>query len=48
VTKRQLRLDVTDRMRRHGHRIDAEATRIWASENATQTIRDYVARTLGK
>ncbi len=48
VTKRQLRLDVTERIKKHGRRIDAEATRIWASEKATQTIRDYVARTLGK
>jgi enoyl-CoA hydratase len=48
VTKRQLRLDVMDRMKKHGRRIDAAATRIWASEKATQTIRDYVARTLGK
>jgi enoyl-CoA hydratase len=48
VTKRQLRLDVTDRMKKHGRRIDAEATKIWASPRATETIRDYVARTLGK
>ena len=43
-----LRFDVTDRMRRHGRRIDAEATKIWASEKASETIREYVARTLGK
>ena len=48
MTKRQLRLDVTDRMKKHGRRIDAEATKIWASEKATETIREYVARTLGK
>jgi enoyl-CoA hydratase len=48
VTKRQLRLDVTDRMKKHGRRIDTEATKIWASPQATATIRDYVARTLGK
>lgn len=48
ITKRQLRLDVIDRMRRHGARIDAQAQRIWASPQATQTIRAYVARTLGK
>ena len=48
VTKRQLRLDVTGRMRRNGRRIDAEATKIWASAQATATIREYVARTLGK
>lgn len=48
VTKQQLRLDVTDRMKEHGRRIDAAATKIWASEKATETIRDYVARTLRK
>jgi len=48
VTKRQLRLDVTDRMKKHGRRIDAEATKIWASTKAEETIRDYVARTLRK
>lgn len=47
VTKRQLRLDVTERRRRHGRRIDAEAMKIWASPQATETIREYVARTLG-
>jgi enoyl-CoA hydratase len=48
VTKRQLRLDVTDRIKKHGRRVDTEATKIWASPKATETIRDYVARTLGK
>jgi enoyl-CoA hydratase len=48
ATKRQLRLDVTDRIKKHGRRIDTEATKIWASPKATETIRDYVARTLGK
>jgi enoyl-CoA hydratase/carnithine racemase len=48
VTKRQLRLDITERMKKHGRRIDAEASKIWASTKATETIRDYVARTLRK
>ena len=48
ITKRQLRLDVTDRMKKHGRRIDTEVTKIWASAKATETIRDYVSRTLGK
>ena len=48
MTKRQLRLDLTDRMKKHGRRIDTEATKLWASPKATETIRDYVARTLGK
>ena len=48
VTKRQLRLDIADRMKKHGRRIDADATKIWASDKATETIREYVARRLGK
>jgi enoyl-CoA hydratase len=48
VTKRQLRLDITERMKKHGPRIDAEAAKIWASAKATDTIRDYVAKRLGK
>src|SRR4051812_43801109 len=48
VTKRQLRLDVADRIKKHGRRIDAEAAKLWASPKATETIRDYVARTLKK
>jgi enoyl-CoA hydratase len=48
VTKRQLRLDITERMKKHGRGIDAEASKIWASTKATETIRDYVARTLRK
>jgi enoyl-CoA hydratase len=47
-TKRQLRLDVTDRIKKHGRSIDAEATKIWASPKATETIGEYVSRTLGK
>jgi len=48
ATKQQLRVDVTDRMKKHGRRIDAAVTKIWASPKATETIRDYVARTLKK
>lgn len=48
ATKQQLRLDITDRMKKHGRRIDAAATKVWASPTATETIRDYVARTLRK
>ena len=36
VTKQQLRLDVTDRMKKHGRRIDTAATKIWASAKATR------------
>ena len=48
MTKQQLRLDVTDRIKKHGRRIDTEAMKIWASPKATGTIRDYVTRTLRK
>lgn len=48
ATKQQLRLDVAERMKKHGRRIDAAVTKIWASPKATETIRDYVVRTLGK
>lgn len=48
VTKRQLRLDVTERMKKHGRGIDTAATKIWASPKAAETIRDYVTRTLRK
>jgi len=43
-----LRLDVTDRMKKHGRRIDAIATKIRTSPTAAETIRDCVAGTLRK
>jgi enoyl-CoA hydratase len=48
MTKQQIRLDVTERMKKDGRRIDAAVTKIWASPKATETIRAYVARTLKK
>jgi len=48
MTKQQIRLDVTERMKKDGRRIDAAVTKIWASPRATETIRAYVARTLKK
>jgi enoyl-CoA hydratase len=48
LTKEQLRLGVTERMKKDGRRIDAAVTKIWASPKATETIRDYVAKTLKK
>lgn len=48
MTKQQLRLDVADRIKKHGRRIDTEAAKLWASPKATGTIRDYVTRTLRK
>jgi enoyl-CoA hydratase len=48
VTKRQLRLEITDRMKKQGRRVDTEVTKTWASAKATETIRDYVAKTLKK
>ncbi len=48
MTKQQLRLDVTERLKKHRRRIDAAATKLWTSPKATETIREYVAKTLGK
>jgi len=48
VTKRQLRLEIMERMKKQGRRIDTEVTKVWASAKATETIRDYVAKTLKK
>jgi enoyl-CoA hydratase len=48
MTKQEIRLDVTERMKKDGRRIDAAVTKIWASPKATETIRAYVARTLKK
>lgn len=47
-TKVQLRLPVTERIKRDGKKIDAAATKAWCSPKATATISAYVARTLKK
>jgi enoyl-CoA hydratase len=47
-TKKQIRLPVTERMKRDGKKIDAEMTKIWCSPKATASIRNYVSRTLKK
>jgi enoyl-CoA hydratase len=47
-TKLQMRLPVTERIRRDGKRIDAAATRLWASPRAIASIEAYVARTFKK
>ena len=47
-TKAQMRLTVTERIKRDGRKIDAAVTKIWTSPKATQTINAYVAKTLKK
>jgi enoyl-CoA hydratase len=47
-TKKQIRLPVTERMKRDGKKIDAETTKMWCSPKATASIRAYVERTLKK
>lgn len=47
-TKAQMRLAVTDRLKRDGKRVDAAVTKVWTSSKAIATINAYVARTLKK
>jgi enoyl-CoA hydratase len=47
-TKAQMRLGVTDRIKRDGKKTDAAVTRIWTSPKAISTINAYVAKTLKK
>ena len=47
-TKAQMRLAVTERIKRDGKKTDAAVTKIWTSAKATQTINAYVAKTLKK
>jgi hypothetical protein len=47
-TKKQMRLPVTERMKRDGKKIDAETTKIWCSPKAIASIGAYVERTLKK
>ena len=47
-TKKQIRLPVTERMKRDGKRIDAAAVKAWCSPQAAASIRAYVERTLKK
>jgi enoyl-CoA hydratase len=48
VTKRQLRLTVTERLARDRGAIDATAEKIWTAPETLDRIRDYVARTFKK
>jgi enoyl-CoA hydratase len=48
VTKRQLRLPVTERLARDRGAIDATAEKIWTAPETLDRIRDYVARTFKK
>jgi len=47
-TKQQMRLAVTERMKRDGKRIDGAATKAWTSPKAIASIDAYVGRTLKK
>jgi enoyl-CoA hydratase len=44
-TKQQMRLPVTDRIKRDGKRTDAAVTRLWTTPKAVASIDAYVART---
>lgn len=48
MTKRQMHLPVIERLEREGRAIDAVVTDIWATQESTARIRDYVVRTLKK
>jgi enoyl-CoA hydratase len=47
-TKQQMRLAVTDRMKRDGKRTDAAVTKLWTTPKAVASIDAYVARTFKK
>ena len=47
-TKAQMRLAVTERIKRDGKKTDAAVAKIWTSAKAIQTINAYVAKTLKK
>jgi enoyl-CoA hydratase len=47
-TKQQMRLAVTDRIKRDGKRIDAAVTKLWTSPKAVASIDAYVSRTFRK
>ena len=48
ATKQQLRQPARDHLDKHGSRIDAAATEIWASPETIARAKDYVARTFKK
>ncbi|MBV9558312.1 MAG: enoyl-CoA hydratase/isomerase family protein [Pseudolabrys sp.] len=47
-TKQQMRLPVTERMKRDGKKIDAAVTKVWTQPAAVKSITAYVDRTLKK
>jgi enoyl-CoA hydratase len=47
-TKWQMRLGVSERLKRDGKRIDTAATKVWTSPKTTALIDAYVARTFKK
>jgi enoyl-CoA hydratase len=46
LTKRYLRADALDRLRRHGDAHDREALRVWSSPATLERVREYLARTV--
>lgn len=47
-TKQQMRLGVTDRIKRDGKRTDAAVTKLWTTPKAIASIDAYVSRTFKK
>jgi enoyl-CoA hydratase len=47
-TKAQMRLPVTDRLKRDGKKTDAAVTKIWTAPKTIASINAYVAKTLKK
>ncbi|MBV9955377.1 MAG: enoyl-CoA hydratase/isomerase family protein [Pseudolabrys sp.] len=47
-TKRQMRLPVTERIKRDGKKTDAAVTKIWCTPASVASIKGYVARTFKK
>jgi enoyl-CoA hydratase len=47
-TKQQMRLGVTDRIKRDGKRTDAAVTKLWTTPKAVASIDAYVSRTFKK
>jgi enoyl-CoA hydratase len=47
-TKRQIRQDAAERLRRDGARVDAAAEQVWTAPETLAHIRDYVNRTFKK
>ncbi len=47
-TKRFLRSEAVDRLARRGREADAEAIKLWLSDETQERVRSYLTRVLGK